>query len=133
MYNLNEILIAESVTDKDRGSLKSSSNAFDLPRLIKIMKHEKSREKGELMAMVLLKSPVKKILLALLDRGTEIRSYQKDDSIAVEVIEGKLELIMRHKSFYLKRGEILTLDEKIKYKIYSVEETAFLMTISSGN
>jgi quercetin dioxygenase-like cupin family protein len=128
MYKEKSMFITESIMYKDRRSLNSS----DLESLITNLKNEKTWNEGELKSAVLLRSPAKKIILTVLHKGTEIRSYQSDYSITFQVIEGKLKLNYGNKAFSLGKGEILILNEKIKYKIESVEDSAFLMILASG-
>ena len=115
-----------------RRSINASSLAFDLPALIENMKHERTWEKGDLNAMILLRSTTKQIVLTILHKGTEIRSFQANDSITFQVIDGRLELHFRKESITINKGELLTIKEKIKYSLYSMEETAYLLTISAG-
>jgi hypothetical protein len=64
--------------------------------------------------MVLYKKPEKKILLTALHKGTEIDSYQANDSITFQVMEGKLEFRAAKASVTLKKGHLLTLTRKNK-------------------
>lgn len=108
-----------------------SFSSFDLPVLIENLKHDNAWKKGELKSMILLKNPTKKIVLALLHEDTEIRSFQADESITFKIIEGKVKFHIGNDSLILKRGELLTLTEKIKYTINSLEETALLIILAS--
>jgi quercetin dioxygenase-like cupin family protein len=101
---------------------------FDIPSLIETLKREPSWLKKELSTMVLLKSPVKNIVLTLLPAGIEIRSVQLNDSITYQVLEGKLKFEISDESVILGRGELLMLNEKTKYQFNSLEESAFLLT-----
>jgi quercetin dioxygenase-like cupin family protein len=109
------------------------SSAFDLPELIKNLKHEPSWENGDLESKILLKGPDKKILLTVLHKGTEISSFLDNESLTLQVIEGKLKVHLRNGSIALSMGESLIINENIKYSIDSLEETAFLMTLAIGN
>jgi quercetin dioxygenase-like cupin family protein len=128
MYKEKTMFVTESIMYKDRRSLNSS----DLEALITNMKNEQAWVEGELKSAVLLRSPAKKIILTVLHKGTEIRSYQSDYSITFQVIEGKLRLKYGDKTFSLGKSEILIINEKIKYKIESLEDSAFLMILASG-
>jgi hypothetical protein len=101
---------------------------FDIPSLIETLKREPSWSKKELSTMVLLKSPVKNIVLTLLPAGIEIRTVQLNDTITYQVIEGKLKFQFRNESVILGKGELLMLNEKTKYQFDSLEESAFLLT-----
>ena len=101
---------------------------FDIPSLIETLKKDPSWLNKELSTMVLLKSPVKNIVLTLLPAGIEIRSVQLNDTIVYQVLEGKLKFIIRNESIILGKGQFLTLNEKTKYQFNSLEESAFLLT-----
>jgi hypothetical protein len=105
---------------------------FDLPALIGKMKQSSSWYEGELNAKILLKSPSKQILLTALHGGTEISSFQSNDSITLQIIEGRLRFHTRKESVTLEKDQMLTLNEKIKYSLTSSEETVFLLTITQS-
>jgi phage terminase large subunit len=104
---------------------------FDLRELIGILKNDQKWKKGEMNMMILRKNPVKRIILAVLHEKTQIKSVQINDSITIQVIEGHLKLHFKKESVDLLNGETITLDEKTKYKINSIDETAFILTLVS--
>lgn len=103
---------------------------FDLPYLIANMKLSYSWAKGELNALILLKSPDKRIILTAMHEGTEIESFQSNDSVSFQIIEGKLKFHVRKDSFTLGKDHLMTLKEHVKYRLTTQEETIFLLTIS---
>jgi quercetin dioxygenase-like cupin family protein len=103
---------------------------FDLPSLISTMKQSFSWAKGELNASVLLKSRDKKIILTAMHSGTEIISFQSNESVTFQIIEGTLKFHVRRDVVILNKGQVLTLDEKIRYSLSTEVETVFLLTIS---
>jgi quercetin dioxygenase-like cupin family protein len=102
-----------------------------LPALIENIKHSHIWTKGELNAMILLKRPDKQIMLTAMHEGTEISSFQSNHSVTFQIIEGKLKFHTQKESVILDRGHLLTMHEKIKYRLTSNEETVFLLTIAS--
>jgi quercetin dioxygenase-like cupin family protein len=118
---------------EDNISLKASLHTFDLPILIDRMKHESSWERGELNSLVLLKNPDKQIMLIALHNETKIKSYQSNDSVTFQIIEGKLKFHTRKESVTLDTGNLLTLNDNIKYSLTSKEETVLLLTIANGS
>lgn len=104
---------------------------YDFPQLIQNLKRERSWKKGEIASMILLKSPAKRIVLALLHEGTEFTSCQADDSATFRVLNGEINLRTGSESLLLKKGEVFTLHEKARYVIDSAVETALLMTLES--
>jgi hypothetical protein len=125
-------LNAKSPIPKENRSLNSSLLTFNLPVLIERMKHSQPWAEGELTAMILMKTRGKRIVLAVLHGGTEIDSFQSNDSVTLQIIEGKLEFYTRKESLILNRGQFLTLHEKMKYSLITSEETVFLLTIANG-
>lgn len=102
---------------------------LDLPLLIDKIKHDE--ENKDINTMILLKSPKKQIVLTAMHEGTEIKSYQVNDSITFQIIEGKLMFHTRKKTVSLDKGKSLTLRDKTKYNLTSNEETVLLLTINS--
>jgi quercetin dioxygenase-like cupin family protein len=105
---------------------------FDLPTLIGKLKQSHNWAKGELNATILLKRPDKQVVLTALHKGTEISSFQSNDSITFQIIEGKLKFHTRKRSVILDKGQLLTLHENINYRLISGEDTVFLLTIANG-
>jgi hypothetical protein len=103
---------------------------FDLERLIGNMKHDKKWKNGEMNKMILIRSPIKEVLLVMLHENTEVISHQVNDSIAFQVIEGKLNLHFLNESVTLISGELMKLNAKTGYRIDSIDESSFLMTLS---
>jgi len=101
---------------------------FDIPTLLETLKKESSWTKKELRSMVLLKSPVKNIVLTLLPAGIEINSIQLNDTIMYKVLEGRLKFRIRNELVILDKGEQIMLNERTKYQVESLEESVFLLT-----
>lgn len=126
-----ETLKPKSPLRKDNKARIASLLTFDLPSLIEDMKHSHTWARGELNAMILSKSPGKQIVLTALHEGTEINSFQSNDSVTVQIIEGKLRFHVRKKSVTLDKGQLLSLHEKTNYRLTTKEETVFLLTIAN--
>jgi hypothetical protein len=117
----------------DNGSYNASYLSVNLPALIENMKHEKLWKKGKLSSIILLKTPEKKVVLTLVHEGTEISSFQANDSATFQIAEGKLVFYFEDEYVNLEKNEILTINKRIDYSFYSIVDTAFLLTILSGN
>ena len=132
MYREKTSFITESMTDNNNRLVNASLNSSDLGVMISHLKQEPSWKHGELKSAILLRSPSKKILLTVLHAGTIISSFQTDDSITFQVIEGMLNLHFKNESFTLNKGEVLIMKEKLKYEIDTQEDSALLMILASG-
>jgi len=128
-----EPLKTKSPLSEENKSKSTSLRTFDLLSLIEKMKHEHTWEKGELNVKILLKNPQKQIVLTALHEGSKIRSFQSNDSVTFQIMEGKLNLHTRKESIDLDKGQLLTLDENMKYSLTTDEKTVFLLTIAKGN
>ena len=115
----------------DSESFNTTLSALELQVLVDKMKGKPSWENGALNSMILLNNQSSQIVLTIMHEGTEIVSSQANDSITFRVLEGELILHIRNGSIALHKGEILTLYEKTKYSIKSLEETSFLLTLAS--
>jgi len=129
----NEALKSEPPIPLENRSFNASLLTFDFPSLIDKMKHSQPWAKGDLSAMILMKRPDKQIVLTALHEGTEIRSFQQNDSVTFQIIEGKLRFHTRKESVTLDKGQLLTLHEKIYYSLTTWEETVLLLTIACVN
>ena len=121
-----------SVYDKKMTGIFSSSD-FDLPALIKMMKHSNAWSEGELNTLILLKSLNEKIILTAIHKGTEIKSFQVDDSITIQILEGELRYRTHNDSVILAAGQLMTVHDKIKYMLTASEDTVFLLTLLDEN
>jgi quercetin dioxygenase-like cupin family protein len=128
-----ETLRTNLLYTKNRRSTDSKLLAFDLPSLIDKMKKSYTWANGELNAMILLKSPEKQIILTAMHEGTEISSFQSNDSVTLQIIEGKLRFHHGKDTITLYKGQLMTLNDNIKYRLTTEEETVFLLTISNTN
>ena len=116
--------------EDNRFSNKSFIN-INIPSVINKLKHYYLAIDEDLNSRILLKSPAKKIVLTLAHKGIEIKSFQSDDSLTCQIIEGKVRFQTRKKTVMLNKGEHLTLNEKIKYSLTTAEDTTFLLTIAN--
>jgi quercetin dioxygenase-like cupin family protein len=115
---------------KDNRPLNDSLLNFDIPILIDMMKNKPSWTKEGLTSMILLKSSTRQIVLTALDRGTEIHSFQSNDSVTFQIIKGDLILKTRKETLNVRKDQMISIQEKIKYSLSSKEETVFLLTIA---
>jgi ethanolamine utilization protein EutQ (cupin superfamily) len=129
----NQELITETHLSGNKSILNISLQNFDLPALVENVKDSRNWKQGEMNTMVLLKSTDKKVVLTALPEDTEIESFQENDSITVQIIEGRLRFHTRKVTVLLGRGQFLTLHQNIKYSMTTSKvKTIFLLTIAGG-
>jgi hypothetical protein len=127
-----EIVQSNIQYTQSQGSPDHKLSDFDLPLLIAAMKNSNSWGKGELNSMVLLKSPDEQIILTAIHEGTEIESFQSNDSVSFEIIKGQLKFHILKDSITIQKDQLITLREHIKYRLTTQEDTVFLLTVSNG-
>jgi quercetin dioxygenase-like cupin family protein len=122
----------ETLCDIKELRFKDQILPFDLPGLIASMKESPTWANNELNAMVLSRDRNKQIILTSIHDGTEIESFQSKDSITFHILEGKLNFHTDENTLILNEGQLMTLTNKIKYRLTTDEDTVFLLTISDN-
>ena len=121
---------ASAFSERSRSN-KTALKQFDLPSLIGNMKDAKSWKKGELKTVILLNVPGRQIVLTALHEGTEVDSFQTCDSLTLQIVEGRILFRTGSDSKFLDAGQILTLNDNIKYSFTAREETVVLLTLAN--
>ncbi|TXK33280.1 cupin domain-containing protein [Pontibacter qinzhouensis] len=103
---------------------------FNLPSLILQAKGEEQWEKSGRIAKTLYKSKSRRIVLNVMQAGTEIKLHQAPGPISVQVLEGHLGFHTEAASVMLRQGEMLTLKEHTKHRVEALDEAAFLLTVA---
>jgi hypothetical protein len=127
-----EVIHNQHYTLIDNRMVNPQLFTLNLPYLIGNMRQSNTWTSGDLKSMILLNNPDKQILLTALHERTEIISFQANDSVTIQILEGELMFRSGKESLTLKKGQSLTLHEKVNYSLITIIETVFLMTISRG-
>jgi hypothetical protein len=123
------MIIPEPLNVFDNRLFDVSVQNLDLPLLIYGMKHEYSSKRGEPKVKILLNNQEKQVLLTLLHASTEIGSFQANESITFQIIEGRIKFQTRKESIVLEKGQMRRLTENIQYRLISDEETVLILII----
>ena len=107
-----ETAISDTIVQTPSDSIISE---LGLAYLIKTIKKSKPLTNGELNSLILLNKPEKKVILTSMYEGTEIESYQANDSITLQIIEGHIRFRVRNNTVIIREGQLMKLDEHIKY------------------
>ena len=126
-----EIFNAKMPFRKQNSNVNTSMLFYDLPNIIEKMKTENHCNDGELNSMILMKNAEMKMILAELHENTIIKSFQSNSSTTFQILEGKLKFQARKKTLTLDKGQMLSLNEKIKYRLTISAETVLLLTIAN--
>lgn len=92
---------------------------YSLPLLSEKIKQGHNCIIGWLNVINHIKLPDKLMLFSALNKRTEIVFFKSQDSIAFKIIEGKLKFQTQNASIILNKGQLLTLDKKLKHRMKS--------------
>lgn len=118
---------------KNTVSQMSSFPGYNLSSLILKMRENDDWKNGELHSSILLNSPSKKIVLTIMHDHTEVKSFQSGDSVAIQLIEGKMKIKTSRESVILEQGQLLVLNDKERFSFITIEESSFILTILTGS
>jgi quercetin dioxygenase-like cupin family protein len=104
---------------------------IDLPQLIKQIKNESSWKDSKRNAITVFKTNGLRIVLIALHEKTEMARHTADGIISVQVLEGRLQFNTDSQSVELGKGEMLALHEAIPHSVFAIEESIFLLTLTT--
>jgi len=104
---------------------------FDLFKEIEELRKQDSwqRETGR-SSTTLVKQQDFRIVLVLMKADTRMREHQADARISIQVLSGRIRIHLEGQSIGLTAGGLLALDCGLRHDVESLEESAFLLTIS---
>jgi quercetin dioxygenase-like cupin family protein len=105
--------------------------AIDLPRFIKQIKEETAWEESDRNAITVFKTNGLRIVLIALHKGAEMVKHTAEGIISVQVLEGKMQFNTDQQSVELSKGKMLALHERIPHTVLAIEETIFLLTLTT--
>lgn len=105
---------------------------FDLFKGIEELRKQDSwqRETGR-SSTTLVKQQDFPIVLVLMKADTRMREHQADARISIQVLSGRIRIHLEGHSIGLTAGGLLALDCGLRHDVESLQESAFLLTISS--
>lgn len=128
-----ELIITKPYIQYEKRFLNSLYPTFDLESLVKTIKENFTWKDEKLNAISLLKSREKSLILFAIKQDTEIQASQLDNSIVIQVLDGKIELYLKREIIQIPKGQALTFYKKTKYKLIAQEEAVVLLTINRNN
>ena len=113
--------------------LATSISQFDLHDEIRLLRNEESwrRETGR-SSKTLVKQQDFRIVLVLMKANTRLSEHRASARISIHAVLGRVRIHLRNDGnmVELAAAGLLALDSSIPYDIESLEESAFLLTIS---
>ncbi len=102
---------------------------IDIPSYIEQIKNENAWQDGDRNAITVFKSDKMRIILVALHRKAEMQTEHPENILSIQVIKGKISLIANVEETHAGKEQIITLHEKIPYKIKAVKKSLILLTV----
>jgi quercetin dioxygenase-like cupin family protein len=110
-------------------SMASPFLEFDLTAEVNMLHAESTWTTGR-NARTLVKYDDLRVVLTALRANMRIREHTTDGRISIQMLSGHLRLNASGRTFDLRPGSLVALDQGIAHDIEALEESAFLLTIA---
>ena len=102
---------------------------FDIARELQQLNLEPGWQSGH-NAKTLVKYDGLRIVLIALKAGSRIPEHHTEGQISIQTIVGHIQVRADGRSFELRPGGLLALDQGLRHNVEALEESAFLLTIA---
>jgi quercetin dioxygenase-like cupin family protein len=102
---------------------------FDLPAEIDRLRSETTWSTGQ-NAKTLVKYDDIRVVLTVLQAKARMPEHKTEGRISVHVLSGHIHLRAAGRTFSLRAGSLLALDQGMPHDVQALEESAFLLTIA---
>jgi quercetin dioxygenase-like cupin family protein len=102
---------------------------FDIARELEQLHRELGWQSGQ-NAKTLVKYDGLRVVLIALQARSRIPEHQTEGQISIQAIEGHIQVRAQGRSFELRPGGLLALDQGLPHDVEALEDSAFLLTIA---
>jgi quercetin dioxygenase-like cupin family protein len=114
----------------DEGSNRvEECSRFDLMREIVDSEGKKPWSAG-IHARVLTKKPDFRVVLISMETAARLKEHRVDGTGSVQVLKGRIRYSTGGQAYDLQTGSLITLGASTTHEVESLDESAFLLTIS---
>jgi quercetin dioxygenase-like cupin family protein len=106
--------------------------ALDLNREIEMLRSEGRWQSGH-TARTIAKHSNLRVVLIVMKAGGRLEKHQTNGQISVHLLNGHIRFNTAMRSAELRVGQMLTLETGIPHDVEGIIDSAFLLTIASGN
>ena len=123
----------EATTQRPQGdrTVDAPLVSIDLGSFIEQIRNEKTWEDSDRNAITVFKTNGMCIVLIALHKNAELARHTANGIISVQVLEGQMIFTTDQQSVELSKGQLLTLHQGIPHSIVAIEETVFLLTLTT--
>jgi len=111
------------------GNMIGDLARFDLVGEIADSEQKKPWQHG-LYAKTLFKKDDFRAVLITMEGAAKMKEHHADGTVSVQVLKGRIRVGAEGQIYDLPAGNLLTLGASIKHEVESLEDSAFLLTIS---
>ena len=102
---------------------------FDLGREVEQLHREPEWERGQ-NARTLVKYDTMRVVLTALKARARIPEHHTEGRITVHTVSGHILVHAEGRTFDLRAGAVLALDQGVRHDVEAIEDSAFLLTIA---
>jgi quercetin dioxygenase-like cupin family protein len=102
---------------------------FDIARELQQLHREAGWDSGQ-NAKTLVKYNGLRVVLVALKARSRIPEHQTEGHISIQTVVGHIQVRAQGRTFELRAGGLLALDQGLRHDVEAVEESAFLLTIA---
>ena len=102
---------------------------FDLARELDQLHREAGWTSGQ-NARTLVKYDGLRMVLIALKAGSKIPQHQTEGHVSIHTVAGHIQVRAQGRTFELRQGGLLTLDQGVPHDVEAIEESAVLLTIA---
>ena len=114
-----------------RDSNQVDLNQVDLNQEIARLQAEASSEESGRKSKMLVKHAEFRIVLIAMRAGSRWEDHKTNSRISLHVLHGDIRFRTSNGAFDLRPGQLLTLAPSIVHSVDALEESAFILTLSS--
>ena len=114
---------------RDDGDMNGAFSRFDLLREIADSEGKKPWSAG-IHARVLTKKPDFRVVLISMETAARLKEHRVDGTSSVQVLKGHIRYSTGGQAYDLQTGGLIILGASIAHEVESLDESAFLLTIS---
>ncbi len=100
--------------------------------IVRLRKDVSTKEEVGHGTKMLVKHPEFRIVLITMNSGSRWAEHKTNSRISVQPLEGHIRFLTPSGNFDLRQGQLLTLDPGIPHSVESLEESAFLLSLSGS-
>ena len=113
----------------EEGNMTGDFAQFDLLREIADSERQKPWPAG-IHARILTKKPDFRVVLISMETAARLKEHHVDGTSSVQVLKGQIRYSTGGQAYDLQTGSLIVLGASIAHEVESLDESAFLLTIS---